>query len=277
MLKHLALAALLAIPSTADAWSVLNVPRSQSIGNSQWGAGFTATSKTSYTSEGVAGTTGDRLKADQSLAVWTRMFGEKDTIVDLRGSGHNVIGGERAYHVGLYVNLLGNMVEVWGDDNAYENAIAMDDSLSRTFASAEARFWYVLKVKASARGEIGYSAFGGFTSTHIGVKLTPFVRAVARGTFSVDAIVAEAGVYGDLELIDASMPIFGSLALSSTACPGYKSDVDIEATVEGGSGEFGAFVRLLGWGTREYELFDFPNVLEHTTSLYEAPTQTFCF
>ena len=275
MSKHLLLALALT-PALASATTLQNIPRSNSWepGGRGWGAGFTATGKTSFFADATPGTAGDTIKVEASVTGWSKMFDDKDEIIDLRGVGTRKIGGANDYDVGLYVWMFGTKVQLWGDSYAGGSYISMEDTISRTFASAEARFWYVLKVKATARGEVGYSAFGAFHDQSIGVTFKPAIRAVARGTFSVDAIVAEAGVYGELELIEASLPIYTQV-ITSTQCTGYRSNVDIKATVQGLSGELGVFLRLIGQ-SKDTELWSWPSQLSQTTHLYDGADVHYC-
>jgi hypothetical protein len=277
MLKPVVLFCVLAASGSASAATAFNksVPKSwKSDYVDYFEAGYTAYTGTTYTGEGAAGATGDKLAIDAKVTAWVRLFGNKSNIAEIRGEGYTRVDGARDYDVEIWTWLIGSKVRLDADDwNEDDGLILLENSLDWSFFSAEKRFYGVVKVKGSVKGQLGYSVAGVTTNSFIGARLTPYVRAYARFTASVDVFVAEAGAYGELNLITASVPIYGNMKATTGSC--YTSDANMDATVTGLDGEAGVFYRLLWSSPREQELWSWDGV-EKTTSLYDPQPISGC-
>jgi len=277
MFKRFTFLFLVALSSSANAATIIEktVPRSWRSPDpiDHFEAGYSAYGRTSYTPDATAGTAGDLLVVDARLTAWASVFGNRSNLAEIRGVGYSKVDGARDYDVEIWVWVGSYKVRLYEDDwSSSDGLILLDGSLDWTFFSAEQRFYGVVKVKGSVKGEIGYSAAGNAGRASIGVRLTPYVRAYARFTASLDALVAEGGAYGELNLMRASVPIYGGVSLSG-AC--YSSTVKMDATVTRLYGEAGVFYRL-GWSSpKEEELWSW-NGTESTTALYASPTVTRC-
>lgn len=276
MLKRSTLLIVLAFSSAANAATILekSVPRSwRSDYVDHFEAGYTAYGRTSYSPDSSPGVTGDILAIDAKLTAWARLFGNKQNLAEIRGVGYSKVDGTRDYDVEVWAWFGSRKVRLYEDHwNPGDGYIFLDESLDWTFFAAEQRFYGVVKVRGSVKGELGYSVVGTATNSFIGARLTPYVRAYARFTASVDAFVAEGGAYGELNLIKASVPIYERVALSS-GC--YSSEIDMDAKVTKLSGEAGVFYRL-GWSSpQEKELWSWDGS-ESNTTLYTSPTITRC-
>jgi hypothetical protein len=274
MLKRFVLLSVLAASSSASATTILSKSVPKSWGASHFEAGYTASTVTSYTADSKTGVTGDQLGIDAKATAWVKVFGSKQNLVEVRGEGHTRVDGSRDYDVEIWGWILGSKVRLHADDwNEADGLILLEDSLDLTVYAVEKRFYGVVKVRAALKAEAGYSVAGTTTNNFIGARLTPYVRAYARFTASVDVLVAEGGAYGELNLITASLPLYANMKATSAGC--YDSDVDMDAKVTKLDGEAGVFYRLLWSDPKDQEIWSW-NGVESTTVLHDAPTVTGC-
>jgi hypothetical protein len=218
-----------------------------------WASGYSASGRITYTQEGAAGIAGDTLEAEGELTAWVKMMDERQDVAILRGNGFTTIGGSRRYEV-----------EVLARTPLFPGTLFPIYSNSWTGTLSESRSWPLwtsvskqigvgpvsVDVTMSARGTLGFSLTGAVGANGISAVFTPRVNAVTEGETGVNTPFASAGVYGDLTLLSARMPVDGSVALdrTSAACngPGVNWGLDVDLSMHSLDGEIGVFAELLG-------------------------------
>ena len=260
----LAATLILATASTAHAWfpgvtptswsaitSPTITPWSEPDDHGDWGAGITTYGRTTYNTNLDAA---DSVTLEATVEAWARTFGDKFTLFRFRGDGTSTVGGGRRYETRMWGRSFpfGTWKEYpYKSSTSTSVAITMPETMIPIY-QVEARFFAVLTARAVGRIDLGYTATGTWSGASANITFKPYAQAVAHLTFSADAIVLEAGVYGDLNLIDASVPI-RTAATSNPACPGVTLTSDVGLQLKQFSGEVGLFARLIAW-RKEWEL-----------------------
>jgi len=275
----IALAASTAGATTIDSKSV---PRSTGW-TSRFEAGYTAYGKTSYTADTTPGVSGDKISIDQKLTIWARVFDTQKTLGDVRGFGYRNVNGSADYNTEVWSYRFDPYTfsavydRLWDEDwDPADGIINLSDYLDWTFFSAEKRFYAVIKVKGSLKGEIGYYALGTSNSGFIGARLAPYIGAYVKITAGIDVWVAEGGAYGNIHLVTAEVPIYANVGVNGAGrCTGYNADIDISEVVTWLYGEGGVYYRAFWYSPKEYELWSFSGG-EHTNSLYTPADREVC-
>lgn len=243
--------------------------------NDDWAAGYSATGRIAYTQEGAAGIAGDTLEAEGQLTGWVKMMGTRNDVAILRGNGFTTVGGSSEYEVEVLARIpfLGALLPIYS--NSWNGTFSISKSWTQVLAGASDTIMVgpvPVHVAASARGTLGFSLTGAVGANAISAVLTPRLSVVAEVETGVDLMFASAGVYGELRLLSARMPVDGSVALdrTSAACggPGVNWGLDVDLDIHSLDGEIGVFAELLGVEYR-HELFSWPG-FETTYHLYDG-------
>jgi hypothetical protein len=223
----------------------------KSFGDSDWGAGYSGGAKFTYDRGTAVSTNDDTLAGDGSLTAWARVFGTKREIIEVRGDLYGSNGNPATFGVDAYV--LGQAV--------YSNEFAAEVSYSKLWSQTffTVSQWFTVgpvpvRVSASAKGYAGFDIWGQLDVNSIDLTFRPRLSLGAKAFAGVDIAFASAGIYGELNILRASLPIEADIRHANVnACtpspltlgPAVKWDLDIELDLESLDGELGVEATLL--------------------------------
>jgi hypothetical protein len=181
--------------------------RSQSFGNSLFGAGYVIDAN--ITSTEATATAKKRVDAYAEGKVVATAFNNQQEIVRGRAEVHGQEGGANSGTAALYA--MGQ--QIWSA-NLYYTFNATPINWSRTFFSVNKTFMVgpvPINVKASLSGGVKMTVSGEVGPTVAKLSATAGGWSNVTASASVSIIIASFGVEGNLTLINVSMPAYGEL------------------------------------------------------------------
>jgi hypothetical protein len=237
-LSLVALPALLvcAAPAQATAGTCTGTPlanlsktwtKGDKIGDDNFGAGYTATATVNGKRDGLA--------VDGSLTADGSIFGNDQNLVKVLGNASAAVVGRSASE-NIDVFVMGKNVFHHGRSTGTSDGsgvhLALNKDFSVSFFDASKRFWLgpiPVRVHAAANGSAGFAFESTIGILQVDARLTPTAKAFATASCSADIAVAEAGVEGNVTLVDAGVPTTGQLTLTTDGI-NYQANSDLTLT-----------------------------------------------
>ena len=194
------------------------------MGDDNFGAGYTATASLNGQRDGLA--------VDGSLTADASIFGNDQNLVKVLGNATAAVVGHSASE-NIDVFVMGRNVFHHGRSTGTAAGagvhLAMNKDFSVTFFDGSKRFWLgpiPVRVRASAAGSAGFAFESTIGILAVDAHVTPTAKAFATASCSADIVVAEAGVDGNVTLVDATVPTSGQLTLTTSGID-YQASSDL--------------------------------------------------
>lgn len=197
------------------------------LGDDNFGAGYTATATVSGKRDG--------LSVDGSLTATASIFGNDQNLVKVVGDANAAVVG-RSANENIDVFVMGRNVFHHGRSTGTSDGtgvqLALNKDFSVTFFDGSKRFWVgpiPVHVKATAAGSAGFAFTSNIGVLAVDAQIKPTAKAFATASCSADIGVAEAGVDGNVTLVDAAVPSSGQLTLTTSGID-YQASSDLNLT-----------------------------------------------
>lgn len=218
---------------------ITNYSRTWSLGddwgNSKFNAGYEA--RFTLASTASATPNKDKLSGEGIVRGFATLFGTQRELAKVTGKA--ALEGTQGTS-SINVKVLGS--DVW--NRSVSGNLTESKAWSRQFFDASQRIWLgplPVKFTATANGALGYDYAAQYVAPYANLTAKPYAKAYATATASVDAVVASAGVTGNLTLIEASTPGSARLGIQPTY---VTYDVDVDLVLKSLSGKIDGWLKV---------------------------------
>jgi hypothetical protein len=237
---------------TPDAWEV-GWRKSKVLGNDNFGAGVFLTAVIgaipgvpAYAGpdDVMVPAVGDKMYAEASLRAPVTVFGHSADVVHVLAETDAEYGKAANAHT---LVIIGGIIL---HEQTSHQSLAVTKTWQRDLLSANATFMFgpvPASMSAKLRGGIGFTGNVGpkvtVAGTGVAADTTPWLNVTGTASLAIGAPGLEAGIEGQLELIDVSVPSKGSLIMDSSGTISW--GLDSELTLRTLSGSLSAYVEVL--------------------------------